>query len=69
MRTLRNYFGTSREPFAIMVAGTKYYIITSPSDAGDFYTHVSTLSWDGFLNESLAGFGVNPTRLAVLWQK
>ena len=41
----------------------------SPADAGDFYTNVSTLSWDGFLNETLTGFGVNPARLAVLWEK
>lgn len=52
-----------------MVAGTTYYIITSPSDAGEFYTNVSTLSWDGFLNETLMGFGVNAARLDVLWKK
>lgn len=52
-----------------MVAGTMYYIVTSPDDAGEFYTNVSTLSWDGFLNETLMGFGVNRTRLNVLWEK
>ncbi|KAI9878024.1 MAG: hypothetical protein M1830_002144 [Pleopsidium flavum] len=62
-------FGKTREPFAIMVAGTKYYIITSPFDASEFYANVSTLSWDGFLNETLAGFGVDATRLDVLWEK
>jgi hypothetical protein len=52
-----------------MVAGTKYYIITSPSDATEFYSNISTLSWDGFLNETLMGFGVDATRLDVLWKK
>lgn len=52
-----------------MVAGTRYYIITSPVDASEFYANVSTLSWDGFLNETLMGFGVSASRLDVLWQK
>ena len=52
-----------------MVAGTRYYIITSPDDAGEFYNNVSTLSWDGFLNETLMGFGVSNARLDVLWKK
>lgn len=38
-------------------------------DATEFYANVSTLSWDGFLNETLTGFGVNPNRLNVLWEK
>lgn len=52
-----------------MVAGTKYYIITSPDNASEFYTNVTTLSWDGFLNETLAAFGVNSSRLNDLWEK
>ena len=52
-----------------MVAGTKYYVITSPVDASEFYANTSTLSWDGFLNETLTGFGVKASRLNVLWQK
>ena len=52
-----------------MVAGTKYYVITSSLDASEFYANISTLSWDGFLNETLIGFGVKTSRLSVLWQK
>jgi hypothetical protein len=65
----RRLLSKTREPFAIMVAGTKYYVITSPSDASEFYSNVSTLSWDGFLNETLTGFGVDSTRLDVLWER
>ena len=52
-----------------MVARTKHYIITSPLDVGGFYTNVSTLSWDGFPNETLTGFGVDPMRLNILWER
>lgn len=65
----RNYFGRTREPFSIIVAGTKYYVITSPADASEFYANVSTLAWDGFLNETLMGFSVEVSRLPILWQK
>jgi hypothetical protein len=58
----------TREPFAISVAGSKYYVITSPEDVGEFYKNTSTLSWDGFLNETLATFGVASERLGVLWR-
>ncbi|MCJ1432521.1 hypothetical protein MMC27_001878 [Xylographa pallens] len=66
--TLR-HFENTREPFAILVAGVKYYVITSPLDASEFYNNVNTLSWDGFLNETLTGFGVSADRLEVLWEK
>lgn len=69
LRISRKLLSETREPFSIIVAGTKYYVITSPFDAGEFYSNVSTLSWDGFLNETLIGFGVNATRLDALWKK
>ena len=63
------HFGRTREPFSIMVAGTKYYVLTDPQDASDFYANVTTLSWDGFLNETLHAFGVSRDRLDVLWER
>ena len=59
----------TREPFFYHGLWTKYYIITSPFDVGGSYTNLSTLSWDGFLNETLTGFGVDLTRLNILWEK
>ena len=65
--TSRELFGNSYEPFAITVAGTKYYILPSAADATAFYNNTTTLSWDWFLNEVLVGFGVHPKRLDKLW--
>lgn len=63
----RQLFGNSFEPFAITIAGTKYYILSSAVDATAFYNNASTLSWDSFLRDCLTGFGVNPKRLDKLW--
>ena len=63
----RKFFGNTFEPFAITVAGTKYYILTSAIDATAFFNNANTLSWDCFLNDCLTGFGVNPKRLKKLW--
>ena len=63
----REFCGNTLEPFAITVAGTKYYVLPSPADATTFYNNTTTLSWDWFLNEVLVGFGVKPARLNKLW--
>lgn len=57
------------EPFAITVAGNKYYVITDPQHAAIFYRNTTTLSWDDFLNQALLAFGVNPANLKAVWAK
>jgi hypothetical protein len=63
----RKYFSNRRQPFSIVILGKTYYVISSPSDATEFYSNITTLSWDGFLNQTLHAFGVSPKRLEVLW--
>ena len=48
--------------------GTKYYVLTAPPDAHEFYSNLSVFSWDPFLNDILIGFGVQPNRTNVMWQ-
>ena len=38
-------------------------------NVSEFYANVDTLSWDGFLNETLMGFGVSSDRLHFLWER
>lgn len=64
---LRKYFNHTRQPFSISITGKVFYVITSPIEATDFYTNTTTLSWDGFLNQTLHAFGVSTQRLDVLW--
>ncbi|MCJ1454190.1 hypothetical protein MMC28_004541 [Mycoblastus sanguinarius] len=59
--------GYTKEPFAMIVANKKYYVIPSPQDADAFYSNVTTMTWDGFLNDVLVAFGVNKNRLEPLW--
>ena len=51
----------------MIVANKKYYVIPSPQDADAFYSNVTTMTWDGFLNDVLVAFGVNKNRLEPLW--
>jgi cholesterol 7alpha-monooxygenase len=61
--------GNSGEPFAITIMGTKYYVLTTPTQASSVYGDPLTFSWDNFLNDALMGFGVHRDRLNVLWQR
>ncbi|KAF2851333.1 cytochrome P450 [Plenodomus tracheiphilus IPT5] len=63
----RKYFSNARQPFSIVILGKTYYVISSPSDTTDFYSNITTLSWDGFLNHTLHTFGVSSKRLEFLW--
>jgi hypothetical protein len=40
----RKYFGPSREPFAMMVAGETIYVATSPEDIGGVWRNSKTIS-------------------------
>lgn len=59
----------SREPFSLTIAGENYYVITSPPDTTKYFADVVSLTWDGFLDEVLVGFGCDPARLDTLWKR
>ncbi|RAH47123.1 cytochrome P450 [Aspergillus brunneoviolaceus CBS 621.78] len=59
----------SREPFALTLAGDRYYVATSPADTRPFFANASALGLDGFLNQVLIGFGCGSERLHTLWQR
>ena len=61
------YFGGTREPFSITVAGQRLYIITSPRDMASVYKNSSTLSFDSFVHDLDAAFGMSPGALRILF--
>ena len=63
----RMYFGETREPFSITVAGQRLYIITSPRDMASVYKNSSTLSFDSFVHDLDAAFGMSPGALRILF--
>jgi hypothetical protein len=59
----REYFGNSREPFAITVMGEELYIITSPDDILAVYKETIALDFDLIIKEIMVDFGVNAQTL------
>ncbi|KAJ8124791.1 hypothetical protein O1611_g8848 [Lasiodiplodia mahajangana] len=53
----RLYFGNTREPFALTIAGSTTYVITRPQDVTEAYKNNSTLSWTEFLLEMMRTLG------------
>ena len=63
----RNYFDNNRQPFAITVAGTIFYIITNPEDVTKVYLNSSTLSFDVFLKNMMKSFGSSSSAIEKLF--
>ena len=64
----RLYFGDSREPFAITVAGARLYIITAPQDATEIYRNVKTLTFDEYVRDVMKSIGVSNDGISKLWK-
>ncbi|KAI0859747.1 cytochrome P450 [Xylaria cubensis] len=54
-----SYFGNTREPFALTIAGSTSYVVTRPRDVAEAYRNNSTLSWKEFLLEMMRTLGNN----------
>lgn len=53
----KNYFGNTREPFAITAAGSKLYILTNAKDVSAAYKNTSTLSFESFVQAMMRTSG------------
>ena len=59
----RNYFGRTRDVFALHMMGKKLYVITDAGDVATAFNNREGLSFDGHLGRLLKNFGVNPEAL------
>ena len=64
-----NYFGRTRDIFALHIMGKKIYIITDPADVTTAFNNREGLSFDGHLGRLLKNFGVRPEALNRAWHK
>ena len=62
----RNYFGNTREPFAVTAGGRKFYIITRSKDVGEAYRNETTLSYTQFAQTLMRGCGVSDKSLKIM---
>ncbi|KAL9128015.1 MAG: hypothetical protein Q9217_003209 [Psora testacea] len=63
----REFFGNSREPFALTVAGSRLYVLTKPQDVSDAYKNTTTLSFDGFVQAMMRTFGSSKHCLKTMY--
>ena len=63
----RRYFGDTREPSALTLAGETIYVITSPEDATAAYKGTSRLTFDGFIKDMMMTFGASKHGIGQMW--
>ncbi|KAK3303785.1 putative cytochrome p450, partial [Chaetomium strumarium] len=52
-----NYFGNSKEPFALTIANSKIYVITKSRDVAEAYRNTDTLSFNEFVQAMMRACG------------
>ena len=57
LSSCRMYFGDSRQPFAVTIAGKTFYILTNKDDVSKAYNNSTTLSFDDLLFDMMRSFG------------
>lgn len=62
------HFGNTCQPFILTVAGEKPCIITSPRDIGAVYRNTTTLTFDTFVRDLMADFGVSPSAVHRMFE-
>lgn len=66
---VRKKRGGSKDPFAVTLAGSTFYIITNPNDVNDVYNNTASLSFDGFLRDIMSGFGTSARGVEKILQR
>ena len=65
----REYFGNTRDPFTIVVAGQKLCIITSSQDVQAVYKNSLSLTFDDYIRDMMLSFEMTPLAVDKMWQK
>jgi hypothetical protein len=62
-----NYFGDSRKPFAMTMAGQKLYILTSPQDITAAHKLTDALIYEPILRDLMVDFGSSKKAMRQMW--
>ena len=65
----RVYFGNSKEPYAITVAGQSFYVLTAPADVQLLFNRGTSFSWMNFVRELYVWMGFSATNIEKLWKE
>jgi len=61
-------FDNTREVFALTIAGQRIYFIMSPKDMATVYKNINSLTFDGFIRDLYATFGMSKEGIRLMWQ-
>lgn len=64
----REYFGNTRDPFTIVVAGQRLCIITSSQDVQAVYKNTLSLTFDDYIRDMMLSFEMTPLAVDKMWQ-
>lgn len=68
LKSCRGYFGYTRAPFTLTVAGQKFFVLTSTKDMSIAYKNADTLTFDGFIKDLYTSFGMSKEGIQKMWQ-
>lgn len=62
-----NFFGNSRRPFLLTLAGEQFCVITSAEDVAAIYKNVESFTFDIFVRDVMVAFGASPDAIDKMW--
>ncbi|KAL8962323.1 MAG: hypothetical protein Q9193_001244 [Seirophora villosa] len=65
----RLYFGNTREPWGITIAGQQIYVVTSPSDVSAVYKNIEQLTFDDYIEDMMLRFGASKSSVETMLRK
>lgn len=65
----REYFGNTREPFALTLGGQRLYVLTSPEDVKSLYKNAKVFIFDDVVFEVSITFGISHPAMVKMRQK
>lgn len=66
--SFREYFGNTREPYAITLAGERLYVITSAQDVTTVYKNINSLTFDDYVQDMMYRFGGSKDAIKKMWR-
>ena len=66
-KTRSHHFNNTHRAFRVTLAGQTFYVLTSPQDAALVYKNITSLSFDGFMLDTLVRCGVSSFAIQKLW--
>lgn len=64
----RNYFGNSREPFTLILAGERVYVMTAAEDVHAVNVNTEQLTFDGYVKDMMNAFGATNSAIVKMFE-